>query len=197
MPIAPELAQRLRNYRIDEQAREILRGLAPLVTPVIGPALDQVIAGATQLSHVSALWQQHGAEVHRLETAQFEALLRAEFDEAYLETSRATVERETEFGFEVRARIHCGVSVIEMASQAIARKSWFGGTKRIATLSQAILFDLATTSTYYLKLRERNAKSKRATADDAVASFNAAIGGVLSAIKEASGSLTSASADRP
>jgi methyl-accepting chemotaxis protein len=194
LPIAPELAQRLRNYRIDEQAREILRRVAPLVAPVIGPAIDQVIAGATKLSHVSALWQQHGAEIRRIETAQFEALIRAEFDQAYLETSRATVERETELGFEVRARIHCGVSVIQIASQAIARKHWFG-TKRIATLSQAILFDLATTSTYYLQWRERNTQAKRATTGDAINSFNAAIGGVLSAIKEASGSLTSASAD--
>jgi len=195
LPIAPELAQRLRNYRIDEQARDILRGVAPLVVPVIGPALDQVIAGAAKLSHVSALWQQHGAEIRRIETAQLEALLSAEFDEAYLEMSRATVERETKLGFEGRARIHCGVSVIQMASQAIARKHWFGGSKRIATLSQAILFDLATTSTYYLQWRERNVQSKRATTDDAVNSFNAAIGGVLSAVKEASGSLTSASAD--
>ena len=91
LPIAPELAQRLRNYRIDEQAREILRRLAPLVVPVIGPAIDQVIAGATKLSHVSTLWQQYGAEMRRIEMAQFEALLRAEFDEAYLETARATV----------------------------------------------------------------------------------------------------------
>src|SRR5262245_37478121 len=117
LPIAPEFAQRLRNYRIDEQAREVLRRLAPLVAPVIGPALDQVIAAAAKMSRVSALWQQHGAEIRQLEMAQFDALLRAEFDDAYLETSRATAERETDLGFEGRARIHCGVSVIQMASQ--------------------------------------------------------------------------------
>src|SRR5207247_3140805 len=72
---------------------------------------------------------------------------------------------------------------------------WFGGTRRMAAFSQAIMFDLATTATYYLQLRERNVQSKRATTDDAITSFNAAIGGVLGAIKEASGSLTSASAD--
>jgi methyl-accepting chemotaxis protein len=195
LPIAPELAQRLRNYRIDEEAREILRRLAPLVAPVIGPAIDQVIAGAAKLSHVRALWQRHGAEVRRIEAAQFEALLKAEFDAAYLATSRATAERETELGFEVRARIHCGVSLVQMASQAIAHKTWFGGTERIATLAQAVMFDLATTSTHYSQLRERNIQSKRLNTDDAIASFNAAIGGVLGAIKEASGSLTSASAD--
>src|SRR5262245_62777220 len=153
------------------------------------------MGGAAKMSHVRALWQRHGAEIRRIEAAQCEALLEAEFDAAYLATSRATVERETELGFEVRARIHCGVSLIQMASQAIARKFWFGGTERIATLAQAVMFDLATTSTHYSQLREKNLQSKRLNTDDAIASFNAAIGGVLGAIKEASGSLTSASAD--
>ena len=195
MPIAPELAQRLRNYRIDEEARDLLRKLAPLVLPVIGPAVDQVIAGAGKLSNVSVLWERHGADIRRIEMAQFEALLMAEFDAAYLATCRATVEQETAFGFEGGARLNCAASLIQMASQAIAQKFWLGGTVRIATISQTVMFDLATTSSYYLRLREKAVQTRRERIDEAITEFNSAIGGVLTSIKEASGSLTSASAD--
>jgi hypothetical protein len=78
LPVAPELAQRLQNYRIDERARDRLRRLAPIVEPVLGPAIDQVIAGAAKLSRVTELWQRHGADIRRVEMAQFQALLRAE-----------------------------------------------------------------------------------------------------------------------
>jgi hypothetical protein len=94
LPVAPEVAQRLQNYRIDQRARDLLRSLAPLVEPVIGPAIDRVIASAGTLSSVSALWQRHGADIRRVEMAQFQALLRAEFDKAYFETCRTTVEVE-------------------------------------------------------------------------------------------------------
>jgi methyl-accepting chemotaxis protein len=194
VPIAPELAQRLQNYRIDERARDRLRRLAPIIEPVLGPAIDQVLAGAAKLSRVSELWQRHGAEIRRVEMAQFQALLRAEFDQAYFETCRTTVEVEAGFGFEGGARLNCGASLIQLASQAIARESWFNGRGRIASLSQAVMFDLATTAGLFIQFRERTEEARRAAINDAINHFNDAIGGVLSSIKEASGSLSSASA---
>jgi len=194
LPVAPELAQRLQNYRIDEHARDRLRRLAPIVEPVLGPAIDQVIAGAATLSSVSELWQRHGAEIRRVEMAQFQALLRAEFDTAYFEICRATVEVEAGCGFEGGARLNCGASLIQLASQAIARKSWLGGRGRIASLSQAVMFDLATTAGLFIQFRERAEETRRGAINEAINHFNAAIGGVLSSIKEASGSLSGASA---
>ena len=194
MAIAPELAQRLQNYRIDEHARDRLRRLAPIVEPVLGPAIDQVIAGAAKLSSVSELWQRHGADIRRVELAQFHALLRADFDTAYFETCRTTVEVEAGYGFEGGARLNCAASLIQLASQAIARHSWLGGRGRIASLSQAVMFDLATTAGLFVQFRERAEETRRAAINEAISNFNAAIGGVLSSIKEASGSLTGASA---
>jgi methyl-accepting chemotaxis protein len=194
LPVAPEVAQRLQNYRIDQRARDLLRSLAPLVEPIIGPAIDRVIASAGTLSSVSALWRQHGAEVRRLEIIQYKALLQAEFDPDYYATCRATVDAETSFGFEGGARLNISASFIQMATEAIARKHWLRGSERTAVLSQAVLFDLATTAGLYVQVRERAVATRRAAIDEAINSFNAAIGGVLTAIKDASGSLSGASA---
>jgi len=194
LPVAPELAQRLQNYRIDDRARDRLRRLAPIVEPVLGPAIDQVIAGAAKLSRVTELWKRHGADIRRVEMAQFQALLRAEFDKAYFETCRTTVEVEAGIGFEGGARLNCGASLIQLASQAIARHSWLGGRGRIASLSQAVMFDLATTAGLFIQFRERAEETRRTSINEAISHFNAAIGGVLTSIKEASGSLSGASA---
>jgi methyl-accepting chemotaxis protein len=84
--------------------------------------------------------------------------------------------------------------VIKAASPIIARKFRFGGAvERTAILSQAIMFDIATTSTYYLRMVEMGAETRRNAIDAAIADFNSAIGGVLATIKETSGSLNATS----
>src|ERR1700674_1764858 len=187
--VAPELTQRLLHYGLDEQARTLLRNTASLIEPVIGPALDEVIAGAAKLTHVADLWRQHGSDMRRIEIAQFQTLLRAEFDARYIECCRNTIEQQTTLGFEGRARINCGVMVIRAASPIIARKFRFSGAvERTAILSQAIMFDLATTSTYHLQAVEKGSVARRIAIDTAIAHFNGAINGVLAAIKETSGS---------
>src|ERR1041385_7955406 len=193
LPPAPELAQRLTNFGLDDHARMLLRRLTPLVEPLIGPAFEQVITGAVKLPHVADLWRRHGLEMRRIETEQFRALLRAEFDEAYLERCRATVDEETALGFESRARVNCGVMLVRKASQVIAKKFWQGGIERITVLSQAISFDLSTTSTYYLQIIENANETRRRSIDEAIAAFSNSIGGVLESIKATSNSLTRAS----
>ena len=193
--IAPELVQRLENYGLDEQARTLLRETGRVIEPVIGAALDQVIAGAEKLPHVADLWRRHGNDIRRIEIAQFQTLLRAEFDARYLAQCRKTIEQQTTLGFESRARINCGVTVINVALPIIARKYRFAGAaKRTAILSQAIMFDIATTSTFYLKMVDKVAEVRRNAIDSAIADFSNAIDGVLTTIKDTSGSLTATSA---
>jgi methyl-accepting chemotaxis protein len=186
--------QRLTNYGLDEHARVLLRQLAPLIEPIIGPMIDAVTAGAMKMPRVGDLWRRHGAEMCRIETAQFTALLRAEFDTGYLEQCRATVEQETALGFEGRARLTCGAVLMRLAAPAIARQSWRGGAERTAVLSQAILFDLTTTSTYKLQSVESAGRIRRKKIEEAIAAFSTSIAGVLDSIKATSGSLISASA---
>ena len=56
--IAPESAQRLLNYGLDGPTLARLRKLRPIVEPLIGSALDDVIAGGQNLPHFAHRWRQ-------------------------------------------------------------------------------------------------------------------------------------------
>jgi methyl-accepting chemotaxis protein len=191
--VAPELAARLANYTLDDRSRLVLREIAPLVEGLLGGALDQVIAGAAHLPKVAAIYARHSAEIKRIETAQFRAMLRAEFGPDYLEQCRKTVEEETSLGFEGRARINAGAAVFRAALAGLLAKHRFSPAalvERIRVLSQAIFFDIANTSTIFLQRVEQANSARRKEIDEAIGEFDGAIGGVIEAIKEASGLLT-------
>jgi methyl-accepting chemotaxis protein len=195
-PVAPELTARLANYLIDDRARGVLRELAPILDPHLGRAVDEVVAGAARLSQVAETYRRHGADFRRIEIAQFQELLRADFGSQYIACCRHTIDQETTLGFEGRARMNSAAAVLRTATGVLRRKHRFSPGKladRINVLSQAIFFDLATTSTFYLQ-RVRDATSaRRQVIDEAIGEFDGAIGGVIDALKEATGSLTTTS----
>jgi methyl-accepting chemotaxis protein len=195
-PVAEELAARLANYRIDDRARRILLDMAPLLEPHLPAAINEVIAGAANLPQVAPVYERHSGDFRAIEIAQFQELLRAEFGSRYLERCRATIERESDLGFEGRARMNSAAAVIRRSIAVLGRHQRFSPAKlaaRIDVLTQATFFDLATTSSFYLQ-RVRDAESARRQAiDEAIADFDGAIGSVIGAIKEASGSLASTS----
>jgi methyl-accepting chemotaxis protein len=191
--VAPELAARLTIYELDEQCRAQLAAMGPIIEPHLGVALDGVIARSACLPpDIAVIWERHRDEIKQIELTQFRALLKGQFDAAYLKTCRETTERETALGLEARARMNSGAAIIRAACNVIARKYRFSAaaTARSNIISQAILFDIATTSTYYLQWLEKTAAARRRTIDEAIADFGGAIDGVTKAIKEASGSLT-------
>jgi methyl-accepting chemotaxis protein len=195
-PVAPEIAARLANYEIDDKARLTLQEMRPLVEPELEPALNEVIAGAARLVQVAEIYRRHGHEIREIEITQFRALLSAEFDSRYLEICRNTIERETALGFECRARLNCGAAVLRRAIDVFERKYRFHTSavaRRIRVLSQAIFFDIATTQTYFLQRAKENLAARRKAIDDAIVDFDHAITSVISAIKEASSSLTATS----
>ena len=195
-PVSPELAARLANYLIDDQARLKLREMSALLDPHLGPAIDEVIAGAALLPQVAELYERHGHEFRRIEIVQFRELLKAEFGNPYLECCRNTIEQETSLGFEGRSRMNSAAAVLRTAIVVLKRRHRFRAAQladRINVLSQAIFFDLATTSTFYLQRVRDAASARRQAIDQAIAEFDGAIGGVIGAIKEASGSLTATS----
>ncbi len=195
-PVAPELEARLANYGIDPATRALIRNLAPTVEPLIESAIDRVIAGAARLPHVSAVWGKHGQDLKRIEVIQLRGLLSANFDTAYLNCCRKTIEQETALGFEARARMNCAASLLEAAGAAFAKGYRFLSSRAECTgvLARALLFDLASTSTFYLQWLEQVAVSRRKEIDEAIAEFGGAIGQVTQSINEASGSLTATSA---
>jgi len=195
--VAPELAARLANYTIDDRARGIMNRLAPVLGPHIGEAITQVVVGAERLPQVAEVYRKHGGEFRRMETAQFEELLKAEFGQAYLERCRLTVDQQASLGFEGRARMNSAAAVLRTWVGILQRRHFLTSAKfaeEVHVLSQAIFFDLATTSTFYLQ-RVRAANSARRQAiDEAIGDFDSAIGGVIGALKEATGSLSTTSA---
>ncbi|HXW26287.1 MAG TPA: methyl-accepting chemotaxis protein [Xanthobacteraceae bacterium] len=193
--VAGDIAARLANYEIDDRARLLLRRLRPIVEPLIDPAMDRARSYAGKLPHAAALWAEHGQEIAQLEAGQFRALLTADFDAGYLERCRQTAERETALGAESRLRMQCAACLLAAAAATLIRQHPFASAagERISLLARAMLFDLATTSTLYLQSVERIALARRKTIDDAVAEFDAVIGEVIRAIKEASNSLTATS----
>src|SRR5262245_10135 len=120
--VDPELIARLTNYELDDRARLMLREMRPLVESELGPALDEVIAGASRLVQVADVYRLHGDEIREIELGQFRALLSADFDARYLEICRATVDKETALGFEGRARLNCGAAVLRHAITQFSRK---------------------------------------------------------------------------
>ena len=195
-PVAPELAARLANYLIDDRARAILQELAPVLEPHLGTAVDQVIAGAARLDQVADTYRKHGGEFRRTEIAQYQELLRADFGSHYLDRCRDTIEKETAHGFEGRSRMNSAAAVLRTAIGVLQRQHrWSPGklADRINILSQAIFFDLATTSTFYLQRVRDAASARRQVIDQAIGEFDGAIGGVIDALKEATGSLTATS----
>ena len=191
-PVAGELAQRLANYGIDAPARLRLRAMAALIEPVIAPVMDETIAGGLQLPHVKALWSAHGQEFKRIESEHFRALLAGDFDEGYIARCRRTVREESALGFESRARMQCAASLLNAAGPVLARSRRFSAavaSKKNSLLARALLFDLATTSTFYLEGVEAVARERRGAVDQAIDEFDAAIGDVIAAVKDASRSL--------
>lgn len=195
-PVSPELAARLANYSIDDRARAVLQELGPVLDPHLGAAVDEVITGAVRLQQVAEVYKKHSGEFRRIEIGQFQELLRADFGADYLTCCRNTIDQESALGFEGRARMNSAAAVLRTAVGVLRRRHrWSSGklADRINILSQAIFFDLATTSTFYLQRVRDAASARRQVIDQAIGEFDGAIGGVIDALKEATGSLTATS----
>jgi methyl-accepting chemotaxis protein len=194
--VASEIAARLSNYGFDDRARLFLRRLRPIVDPLIDTAMDQAGMRGARLPYAADLWAKHGSEVKQIEAIQFRALLSADFDSVYLEHCQQTAERETAMGFEARMRMQCAACLLDAATSVLARKSLFpsAAANSISLLSRAVLFDLATTSTLYLRSVQKVALERRKTIDGVISEFDAVIGDVVGAIKEASSSLAATAA---
>jgi methyl-accepting chemotaxis protein len=92
--------------------------------------------------------------------------------------------------------MNSAAAVLRTAIAVLRRKHRFSAGKladRIGVLSQALFFDLATTSTFYLQRVQNAASARRQVIDSAIGEFDGAIGGVIDALKEATGSLTATS----
>lgn len=197
--MAPKLPSnflaRVKLYELDDRARDVLKATGQLTSPVLPSAIDQFIAGASKLSGVGPIYAQNKDEFKRAELAQFQALMAGTFDTDYAETCNRTVQLYRKFGIEGRARISAGTVVLRAIVAALIRKHRFSTrtvAERLDIACRAIMFDIATTVTFYLDMASSDRQMRQVTVDTVIAEFNDTIGGVIEAIKESSGSLSAA-----
>ena len=100
-------------------------------------------------------------------------------------------------GFDGRIRSTAGSYVLKAALDALARRYRFSAVRvaeRAKVISQVISFDVANAMTLHRQAAEQATLQRRGAIDEAIADFGRAIGDVVAAIKEASGSLTTTGA---
>ncbi len=188
----PVYEARLAMHRIDERTRSILAETWPVLAPHLERTIDAVVIAITGLPVIGQVVAQNKETVKRLEVSHFQALLGGKLDRTYAESCRQTVEKEAELGLDARIRSTSGSYVAQMSLEVLARKHRFSPAKiaeRGKTVAQVISFDVSNAMTLHRQAAERAAMVRRNAIDAAIADFDAAIGAVIEAIKEASASL--------
>ena len=195
--VQAELAPRLTAYGLDDEARARLQRLWPILEPHLPAAIDAFIASASAIPQIAATFATHHARIRELELAHHRHLLSGRFDNDYAEYCQYSAREHVAIGVEARVRLNSGCVVMRRMVDVIARRYWYSA-KTVAActklVTQAIMCDAALTSTLHLKLAASSRMSRRKQIDQAIADFSGAIGAVMEAIKEASGSLASTSA---
>jgi methyl-accepting chemotaxis protein len=189
----PVYEARLAMHRIDERTRSVLAETWPLLAPHLERTIDEVVVAITGLPVIGEVVARNKETVKRLEVAHLQALLGGKLDRKYAESCRQTVEKEAELGLDARIRSTTGSFVVQMSIEVLARKHRFAPARmaeRAKTVAQIISFDVSNAMTLHRQAAERAALQRRGVIDAAIADFDAAIGAVIEAIKEASASLT-------
>jgi methyl-accepting chemotaxis protein len=184
---------RLALYSIDDHARRTIKEAWPHIAPNLERAIDEILAATGALPLIGKIIAQNRDLLKKLELSHFRTLLGGNLDERYAESCRETVRQEAALGLDARIRSTAGNYVLKAALDALARKHAFSSRKAIAggkAISQVISFDVANAMTLHRAAAEQAAAARRLAIDEAIADFAGAIGEVVEAIKEASGSLT-------
>jgi len=188
----PVYEARLAMHRIDERTRSILAETWPLLGPHLEQTIDAVVIAISGLPAIGQVVARNKETIKRLEVSHFRALLGGKLDRNYAESCRQTVEKEAEMGLDARIRSTSGSYVAQMSLDVLSRKHRFSPAtiaERGKTVAQVISFDVSNAMTLHRQAAERAAMVRRSAIDAAIADFDAAIGAVIEAIKEASASL--------
>jgi methyl-accepting chemotaxis protein len=189
----PVYEARLAMHRIDERTRAVLAETWPLLAPHLERTIDEVIIAITGLPGIGQAVAQNKETIKRLEVAHLQAVLGGKLDRNYGESCRQTVEKEAELGLDARIRSTTGSFIVQMSIEVLAGKHRFAPARmaeRGKTIAQVISFDVSNAMTLHRQAAERAALARRGAIDAAITDFDAAIGAVIEAIKEASASLT-------
>jgi methyl-accepting chemotaxis protein len=164
-----------------------------VLAPHLERTIDEVLVAIMGLPKIGEMVAQNKDTIKKLEVAHFQALLGGNLDRHYAESCRQTVQREAEMGLDARIRSTSGSFVIQMSLDVLARKHRLFSAKlaeRGRIIAKVISFDVSNAMTLHRQAADHAAQARRGAIDAAIADFDAAIGEVIEAIKEASASLT-------
>src|SRR5580704_922078 len=184
---------RLRIYRLDDRARRILAECWQLLEPKLDQTIEEMLTAVRVMPHIGDIVGRNVELLEKLEVAHFRALLGGKLDGDYVAVCWRTVQQEAAIGLDARMRSIAGSYVLKEALDGLARRYRFAAAKvaeRGRIISQVVSFDVASAMTLHHQAAEQAAAARRGAIDDAIAEFADAIGEVVEAIKEASGSLT-------
>jgi methyl-accepting chemotaxis protein len=187
---------RLVMYGLDERARRMVAETWPVIAPSLDGAVEEILVATLALPKIRDIVAANRALLQKLEVAHFTGLLGGDLGAQYGQTCRETVNQEAKLGFDARFRGTAGSYVLKAALAALARKYRFSSAKVAdygSIIARVISFDVANAMTLHRQSAEHAALARRSVIDDAIADFASAIGDVVAAIKEASGSLTTTS----
>jgi methyl-accepting chemotaxis protein len=189
----PAFEARLAMHRIDDPTRSKLAETWPLLAPHLERTIDEVLVAIMNLPAIGITVARNKETIKKLEVAHFQALLGGKLDRRYAESCRQTVQREAEMGLDARIRSTSGSFVVQMSLEVLGRKHPFSAARlaeRGRIVAKVISFDVSNAMTLHREAAEHAERERRGAIDAAIADFDAAIGEVIEAIKEASASLT-------
>jgi methyl-accepting chemotaxis protein len=197
----------MSSYEVDLQARRA----ALHVTPEIDRAVAELSGRASEavrraVDHYVESWsdycdyaderREEGRQLARLEGEYFTALLSGPMDRAYLERLRAVHQAEQTTGFGLS--VHLGISAHVAAAlfERIGRERRWSGPAT-ARACAALIRHLAVdnlNALYFERAHARETvKKRKATIDEALATFGRAASHLRAAMNEASGALAETS----
>jgi methyl-accepting chemotaxis protein len=191
---------RLRFVQIDDEARDLLRELRPTITRVLPDILDRFYIHLASYPEVMRLFADpsHMRHAREMQLKHWDAITRAEFDEAYVQSVTKVGEVHHRLGLEPRWYIG-GYSfilaklltAIEMdfatgLSGAAARRK---KSKALETVTKAAMLDMDFAISFYLDAGRRE---KRQTLEELSTSFQRSIAMVAGEVVAAAGKLEAA-----
>ena len=192
-----DVEARLGIYGITAETRQLLDNTWPTIRDAMPGAVEQYLEHCRVMAWVADKLIPHRDIVTAFYLQHFEIIFRGWFDERYKESFRRKHELDRQIGFyDSRPHMSFGHYALRAGIAVISRRYRFtalAAAKRIEAMTQALAFDNATTLAVMVDTLTQSTDARRRCIDQAIEGFDTAIGSVLSAINEASGSLTVAS----
>jgi methyl-accepting chemotaxis protein len=186
---------RLALHGITDDTCDLLRANWPLIETNVSAGIDDYLRVCSVLPRAAERLLPNREAVQTLYRDHLRLVLNGKFDNDYVESFKRKHEFEAQIGLgDARTSMCIGNSVLRCIIDGLTKQGPFSGrgaASKIKAVAQALAFDATTSVAATVDDILRAAESRKCVVDSAIADFDLAVGEVLSAVKDASASLTS------